>query len=188
MTEEQKHWKLFYDTTRALFVLNDILVNQAIPNWYYQELFYIKLVCFMDEAVNYIEGIKAKFKDDEIRSEWLECVREGINTIIDNLSEDELVYIHYRRTRAAHMFQSRYEENPNDQGNAVVRILQKDGTLKSYMNSDVVSSIERIESNYSRSDILDRDFDRKIHPLLNNLRHNLNKIYNKMGIASKAEE
>lgn len=188
MTEEQKHWKLFFDTTEALFRLSDGLANQVTPNWYYQELFYIKLVSFIKEAINYIEEIKAKFQDKEIMSEWLECVRGGIYTLIDNLSEDELVYIHYRRTRAAHMFQSRYEENPNDQGNAVVRILQKDGTLKSYMNSDVVSSIERIESNYSRSDILDRDFDRKIHPLLNNLRHNLNKIYNKMGIASKAEE
>lgn len=128
MTEEQKHWKLFYDTTRALFVLNDILVNQAIPNWYYQELFYIKLVCFMDEAVNYIEGIKAKFKDDEIRSEWLECVREGINTIIDNLSEDELIYIYYRRTRAAHMFQHGYEADPINPEKIVVKIIQKDGT------------------------------------------------------------
>ena len=140
------------------------------------------------EAINYIEEIKAKFEDNEIMLEWLECVRGGIYTLIDNLSEDELVYIHYRRTRAAHMFQSRYEENPNDQGNAVVRILQKDGTLKSYTNSDVVSSIERIESRCRRSDILDRDFDRKIHPLLTNLKHNLNVIYNKMGIAPKAEE
>ena len=39
--KEAEYWKLFYDAIRALFVLDDMLDKQY--NWYYQELFYIKL-------------------------------------------------------------------------------------------------------------------------------------------------
>lgn len=178
MNNDQKHWKLFYDTTKALFVLNDMLAQRY--NWYYQELYYIKLVSFIDESIKYIEDLKASIGNSDLFVEWLDCVREGIDTILSNISEDELVFIHYRRTRAAHMFQDGYEFDPSKPKKTIVRIRLTNDETKSYTYVETNQCINRVESCYKRSDELDQDFDQRLFLVLTNIRKDLNRIYNKM--------
>lgn len=185
MTKEQEQWKLFYDTTKALFVLSDEITKK--PNWYLQELYYIKLVSFMAESIRYIEKVKALFETNLIMQEWLDCVRKGIDSILTNLSEEELVFIHYRRTRAAHMFQLGYEYDPKKPQKTVLRIRQRDGFIKQYTYSETSKCIKQIENNYINTTDFDVYIDRKLSPLLTIIRCDLNKIYKKMAILSQAE-
>lgn len=188
MGKKQEHWKLFFDTTEALFVLSDELANQVTPNWYYQELFYIKIASFLhDDTIKYLNKLQTEFGDNKVMTEWLVCIHEGIHTIINNLQEEELVFIQYRRTRAAHMFQDGYEYDPNNPNKTIVRILQEDDTLKPYIYSDAIRHIESVKSKYRNTVEFDKYLDRKLHPLLTNLRHNLNRIYNKIDASSQAE-
>lgn len=188
MKKELERWKLFFDATKALFVLSDELNAQDTPNWYYQELFYIKLASFINaDTIIYLNKLKAEFGDNIIMIEWLTCIHEGIHTIINNLQEEELVFIQDRRTRAAHMFQDGYEYDPKKPEKIIVRILQEDDTLKPYIYSDAIRHIESVKSKYRNTIEFDKYLDRKLHPLLTNLRHNLNRIYNKIDASSQAE-
>lgn len=173
---QAEHWKLFYDTTKALFVLDDMLFENY--NWYYQELFYIKLFSFLDESPNYITKCKEEFGNSRLMKKWLQHVLNWRNDFFDKLSTDEIIYIQYRRVRAAHMFQNKFEYDANDPTYKELRIICKSGGRKKYALAKVNASIKNVESNYCRSDELDEDLGKKIHSILHKIRIELNNIYN----------
>lgn len=177
-----EHWKLFYDTTKAMFVLSDKLVKNY--DWFYQELFYIKLFSFLDESPNYIAKCHENFGNNELITEWLQHISDWRGKMFEKLSENWIIYIQYRRTRAAHMFQygfeyEAYATSPNN-----IRIVCKEGGRRNYARANVDAIIKTIEAGYSNSYELDRDFDRRIHPTLNNMRLDLNNIYNSLSMRS----
>ena len=171
-----EHWKLFYDATKALFVLDDLLAEK--PNWYYQELFYIKLFGFLDESPKFIAKCKEKFVDSRFMIEWLQHVQCWREELFEILSEDEIIYLQYRRVRAAHMFQNGFEYDTNEPNQNKLKIVCRDGGRKEYSRKDIDASIKKVEAGYSRSDELDRDLDHKIHPILHKMRLDLNDICN----------
>ncbi len=173
---QAEHWKLFYDATKALFVLDDMLAE--CYNWYYQELFYIKLFCFLDESPNYIAKCKDEFKGSLLMTEWLQHVQNWRQELFAVLSENEITYIQYRRIRAAHMFQNRFEYDADDTIQKNNRIVCKEGGRKEFSRADVVTMIKAVETDYSQSDELDIALNRKIHPVLRKMRLDLNSIYN----------
>lgn len=171
-----EHWKLFYDATKALFVLDDMLAESY--NWYYQELFYIKLFSFLDESLDYIATSEEEFKDSLLMTKWLQHVHNWREKLFGVLSEDEIIYLQYRRVRAAHMFQNRFEYDADIETQNSIKIVCKEGGRKKCSLGNVNASIEKVETGYSRSDELDRDLDSKIHPILHEMRLDLNSIYN----------
>ena len=177
MTEKElEHWKLFYDTAKALFVLDDLLSEKF--NWYYQELFYIKLVSFLDETIPYINKCKKIFVDHKLLQEWLQLLISWRKNIYDALTEGEAIFIHYRRHRAAHMFQDGYEYDPDSKKQNNIRILQEDGELKNYSSLQVQNCINDVTREFRRSDELDINIDAKIHPILSKMKTELNLLYN----------
>ena len=170
-----EHWKLFYDAIKALFVLDDLLA--ANPNWYYQELFYVKLFGFLDESPKFIADCEEKFADNSFMIEWLQHVRIWREELFKGLTEDEIIYLQYRRVRAAHMFQNGFEYDADSPTQNDIKIVCKEGGRKKYSLENVNASIKTVETGYSRSDVLDRDLHSKIHPILHEMRLNLNNIY-----------
>ena len=173
---QAEHWKLFYDATKALFVLDELLEEK--PNWYYQELFYIKLFSFLRESPDFIAKCEEEFVSSKSILEWLQHVRNWREELFRILSEDEIIYIQYRRVRAAHMFQDGFEYDANALTQNDIRIVCKDGGNIKYSRAYVDASIKNVETRYSRSDELDRELDQKIHPILHRMRLDLNNICN----------
>lgn len=181
--KEAEYWKLFYDAIRALFVLDDMLDKQY--NWYYQELFYIKLFSFLDESLNYITNCEKEFEDSRLMLEWLQHVRKWRLDLFNILSEDEIVYIQYRRTRAAHMFQHGFEYDADVPTQNDIRIVCKEGGRKNYSRVKVDICRRNVENGYKSSNDLDKDFDKKIHSVLRSMRLDLNNVYESYSVNTK---
>lgn len=169
----RKHWKLFYDSTKALFVLDDMLATKY--NWYYQELFYVKLVSFFVDSLSYVKEKAYPLPNDKVVSKWFECFWNWRERILQSLSADELIFINYRRHRAAHTFQDGYEYNPNGE-NKDVRILHENGKIVAHARLEIEEAIRRVTNGYKDTKEWDIEMTNRLHPLFLEMRTELNRI------------
>ncbi|MBR4499546.1 MAG: hypothetical protein IKP11_03300 [Paludibacteraceae bacterium] len=131
-------------TKRFLFlqwILDFVCLTEALINNYdrwYQQLFYIKLA----------ELFKAKYEDifeDQGEDRYILKVSTCLKKIYNVLSDDECIYILYRRDSAAHPFQDGYDlfkESGDIYENRRALIIKGDSVLLS--REDIIRAIRRV--------------------------------------------
>lgn len=178
MTETQRKWKAFYDWTLSMFYLNDALHEKF--NWYFQELFYIRVVSFLEDSVTYINNEEKPIVNKPEIDEWFSVVLDGRNKMYECLSTDEWIYFHYRRDRACHMTINSYDYSNIGREK---KWRDKSGNKIKIPVENVLASVERIHNGpYRNSESLDIYLDLKIYPVLNSLREELQSILKKYSL------
>ena len=167
---------LFIQWIRDLVYISEVLRAQieTLSSWnaLYAQMFYIKLYGLIDEKQ---ENTILYSAEDE----YLKCVNKVISAIRKQLSNDEYIYIQYRRNSAAHPIQNSYDIFTND-GDIIrkTRDLQKDGEKISLSREDVSKAIGRILEINGNSDInFDIKIVKKLTPIILQMKEDLAKNY-----------
>lgn len=167
-------------TERFLFIqwiLDFVCVTEALSSNYdrwYQQLFYIKLAELLKMKS---EEISQKFGKDKYILKVTTC----LNKICDTLSDDECIYIIYRRDSAAHPFQNGYDLY-NKLGNLYEkeRNLEIKGNSTSLSREDISRAIGRV---LTANNNIDKNSDiniiKKLFPYIMELKEGLIENYNK---------
>lgn len=152
-------------TERFLFlqwVLDLVCLTQALHDMYecnrgydkwYQQLFYIKLV-------GLFEVLQGNTSINASNDDYITRVKDCVNKIYDILTDDEYIYIVYRRVSSAHPLQNKYDlynsfgESINNTKEPYIR-----GQKKTLSREDLNKAIDRV---LDQCDNIDKNYDIKI--------------------------
>lgn len=154
--------KQFEQWFRTFFFLNYNLNNAFEP--FYQDLYYIKLHGVLTEGLDYAKDVLEHLNHGKNlhKRKWFNLCVEGIQGVVSELTERELIYIEYRRHNICHIFQNQYEH------------IQGNYTIKHKRKGKDLTEID----NQLKSLLIEHGNDKNIDEFLRNkLKTKLTKLY-----------
>lgn len=150
--------KQFIQWLYKLFGLNNELHTEY--NTFYQLLFYIVVYELLTEGRDYnmrnIDSFKPK---DDCHNKWFyDKIEEHLEKIRNSLSDEEYVFIEYKRHTACHIFQNQYE---HIQDNGKIKEKRKTQNI-----DDIVCKIETILLKHGGAKECDLYLHKKLYPII----------------------
>lgn len=154
---------------------------EEIQSLMYNQLYIVKLVEFITVGREYVLTELTNDKSDYAHA-CFEEIANTIDIIISQYSEDELIYLEYRRHNVCHIFQEGYDIYQQDgkiKNNKNV-ISKEIGTAKTLTTKELEDKFAAVLHQYGFPNKPDDNFDKTkralIHPVLSNLRDKINEI------------
>lgn len=134
--------QLFINWLRKLYALNNDLKNEY--NSFYQSLYYINLSELLNPkyGMKYVKSIVERGYDKELSLYFK--LKEHLDIITEQLSEDERVWIDYKRDCSCHIYVDSYYRVKDDLTERTLR--------RSVPLCDVLQKIERFLSEHGCDD------------------------------------
>lgn len=171
----------FYDWMRKIWGVSIELEQEY--NLYYHILYTTFLVEFLTEGEKYIlESIETLKKvGNKPMLDWSCRVRDGIQEIKNQYTDEEFIYLEYRRHNSCHIFTKGYESiQDNGKIKKVRQVCTKQGGKKEILLDDFDMLSYDVLSKYGGAAIGDKNFDIAKHqlvaPVLNRLFNDLNNM------------
>ena len=159
------------------WILDIVCLTQALNedyNRWYQQLFYVKLV-----------GIFEHIEKDELPSNdtYIQNVKQCVNEIYENLTDDEYIYIVYRRHGVAHPLQNKYDiYNSFGVKYDKIRGVLIKGLEQQLSREDMVKAINKVDDDKS----FDIEIVKRLSPIIQKLNIGLRAQFTQAAIVSGA--
>ncbi len=171
----------FYDWMRKIWGVSNELEQEY--NLYYQILYTTLLVEFITEGERYIlHNIMTLEKvDNKPLLDWSCRVRDGIQEIKSQYTDEEFIYLEYRRHNSCHIFTKGYESiQDNGKIKKVRQVCTRQGDKKEIRLEDFDMITYDVLTKYGGAAVGDKNFDiikhQLVAPVLNRLFNDLNNM------------